>query len=102
MPALRNRKYLRRISSGLLLATILISGVLGFTPARAAAIDVGYKDFSMSGATAPTGEKPQSKLWCNDGIWWGVMYNKASTSKHFEIYRFNWATDTWTTTGVMV
>jgi hypothetical protein len=54
----------------------------------------------MSGAYAPTGEKPQSKLWFNDGLWWGVLYNKVS--KHFEIYRFNWATDTWTTTSVMV
>lgn len=97
--------YLKRISFGLfrlIIGAVLISGVLGFSRALAVAIDVGYKDFSMSGAYAPTGQKPQSKLWFNDGIWWGVMYNKASNSKHFEIYRFNWATDTWTTTGVMV
>jgi len=105
MLTLTDRKYLKRTSfefSLLILALALIGGALGFRPARAAAIGVGYKDFSMSGATAPTGEKPQSKLWFNDGIWWGVLYNKASTSKHFEIYRFNWATDTWSTTGVMV
>ncbi|MGE5462837.1 MAG: hypothetical protein ACM3PS_05760, partial [Syntrophothermus sp.] len=100
MLTLMDGKYLKRISFGLLIATILLTSILGFSPARAATNNVGYKDFSMSGTTAPTGEKPQSKLWFNDGIWWGVLYNKAS--RHFEIYRFNWATDTWTTTGVMV
>src|SRR6266498_1704987 len=105
MFTLTHRKYPKQISSGLsafIIVAVLINGLFGFTHAQAAAINTGYKDFSMSGATAPTGQKPQSKLWFNDGIWWGVMYNKTSTSKHFEIYRFNWATDTWTTTGVMV
>src|SRR5258707_5792109 len=105
MFTLTHRKYLRQISfgfSGLIIAAILLSVVLGFSQAQAAATDVGYKDFSMSGALAPTGQKPQSKLWFNDGIWWGVMYNNASKSRHFEIYRFNWTTDTWSTTGVMV
>ena len=105
MFTLGSKKYLKRISSRvsrLIIVAVLLNGVLGLSPVQAEAIQVGYKDFSMSGATAPTGQKPQSKLWFNDGIWWGVMYNKASNSKHFEIYRFNWATDTWTTTGVMV
>ena len=96
------RKYLKRISFNLIIAAILIVVALGIRPASAATINVGYRDFAFGSAYSPTGEKPQSKLWFNDGIWWGVMYNKASTSKHFEIYRFNWATDTWTTTGVMV
>ena len=99
------KKYLKRRSfelSRLIIVAVLLNRVLGFTPVQAEAIEVGYKDFSMSGATSPTGQKPQSKLWFNDGIWWGILYNKASNSKHFEIYRFNWATDTWTTTGVIV
>ena len=99
------KKYLKRRSfelSRLIIVAVLLNRALGFIPVQAEAIEVGYKDFSMSGATSPTGQKPQSKLWFNDGLWWGIMYNKASNSKHFEIYRFNWATDTWTTTGVMV
>ena len=100
-----NRNGRRRYSWGLALAfsiIALISGAVGIRPANAAIANVGYKDFAFGSANAPTGEKPQSKLWFNDGIWWGVMYNKASTSSRFEIYRFNWATDTWTTTGVPV
>ena len=105
MLTLTPKKNLMRRSfelSRLIIVAVLLNRVLGFSPVQAEAIEVGYKDFSMSGATSPTGQKPQSKLWFNDGIWWGIMYNKASNSKHFEIYRFNWATDTWTTTGVMV
>src|SRR5215212_629436 len=100
-----HRKYRKQTSIGLsafIIATVLINGLFGFNHAQAAAANVGYKDFSLGGAYAPTGQKPQSKLWFNDDIWWGVMYNKATNSKHFEIYRFNWATDTWSTTGVMV
>jgi hypothetical protein len=100
-----NRNYFKQLSSKffvLFIAAALFNSVLGFSHAQAAAVDVGYKDFAFGSAYSPTGEKPQSKLWFNDGFWWGVMYNKASSSKHYEIYRFNWATDTWTTTGVMV
>jgi len=65
-----------------------------------AANDVGYKDFLYTGATAPTGQKPQSKLWFADGIWWGVLFNKSTAN--FEIYRLNWATQSWSTTGTTV
>jgi hypothetical protein len=72
----------------------------------AAATDVGIKDFSYLGATAdtgamaPSGQKPQSKLWNNDGIWWGVLFNRITI--RFEIYRLDWATQTWASTGVVV
>src|SRR5919197_4394442 len=55
--------------------------------------DTGTRDFSYSGASAPTGQKPQSKLWFNDGSWWGVLYNSAGTiasGKGWHIYRFDW------------
>jgi hypothetical protein len=33
-------------------------------PARAVVVDVGYRDFSYgSSVSAPTGQKPESKLW---------------------------------------
>src|SRR5207247_10052689 len=53
---------------------------------------------SKGTATAPTGEKPQTKLWFNDGAWWAVMYN-ASTA-NFEIYKR--VNGSWTTTGTIV
>jgi len=58
----------------------------------------GYKGPSYTGATAPTAEKPQSKLWFNDGIWWGSLF----TAGDFRIHRLNWATQTWTDTGVLI
>jgi len=76
--------------------------VVGFEPRHLveAQTDTGYKDFSYGSARAPTGEKPQSKLWFHDGLWWAVMYNRASDAH--EIYWLNWSTQTWATTGVQV
>ena len=65
----------RRIAllSALLLITALPPGV-----ARAATI--GYRDFSYAaaGVSAPTGEKPQSKLWFADGSWWGALFSRTA------------------------
>ena len=83
----------------LVAVAIIVLSSLNFTgvhPAQAATT-AGYRDFSMSGSSAPTGQKPQSKLWYNDGLWWGSLYN--NSSRRYEIYRFNWNTDTWSTTG---
>ena len=60
----------------------------------------GYKDQSYSPVSAPTGEKPQSKLWFNDGYWWGSLFN--SGTEEFRIHRLNWATQTWSDTGVVI
>lgn len=63
----------------------------------------GYLDFSYQGwigAGSPTGEKPESKLWWNDGFWWGALYS--STAGELRIYRFNWGTQTWEDTAVTI
>ena len=60
-----------------------------------------YKDIPFPATvSAPTGQKPQSKLWYNDNTWWGVLFN--SSSGKFEIYSLNWTTQTWSTTGTLV
>jgi hypothetical protein len=46
--------------------------------------DIGFGDFSYSGLSTPTGEKPQSKLWYNDGRWWADMLH--SDGKHYIFY----------------
>jgi hypothetical protein len=82
---------------------VLLCGLgfsLGIPRTVIAQSDVGYKDFTYGANVAPTGEKPQSKLWYNDGSWWGILYN--STSTFFEIYKFNWASQSWTATGTQV
>jgi len=83
-------------------AIVMGAALAGIAPASASAtpVTVGYRDFSYSGTSAPTGQKPQSKLWFNDGIWWGNLFN--SSSKTFHIYRLDWATQTWSDTGTQL
>jgi hypothetical protein len=80
--------------------TFVLCNNFAFTSPAAATEDVGYRAHSYVGTTAPTGEKPQSKLWFNDGSWWGSMFN--TSDRDFHIYRYNWAANTWTMTGTQV
>jgi hypothetical protein len=86
--------------SALIVAIVAGLSLLGNAHAALAA-NVGYQDFSYGTAvTEPTGDKPQSKLWYNDGLWWGALWN--STARRYEIYRLDQATNTWSTTGVTI
>ncbi|MGH3922936.1 MAG: hypothetical protein ACRDTT_08730, partial [Pseudonocardiaceae bacterium] len=68
------------------------------TPPAAAAADVGHEGPSFSGATgSPSGSKPQSKLWLNDGLWWASMFD--TVSKDFHIFKLDTSTQKWTDTG---
>jgi Bacterial Ig-like domain len=71
----------------------------GAAPARA---DTGYRDFSYGNGTvnSPTGEKPQSKLWFNDGTWWGLLFDAGT--EDWYIYRFDQSTQTWSKTSTLV
>lgn len=61
--------------------------------------NIGYPDFSYqyTGIITPTGEKPQSKLWFNDGRWWASMFNRTTHTHH--IYWLNLTTQIWTDTS---
>jgi len=48
----------------------------------------------------PSGEKPQSKLWYNDGRWWGDLFNNTDGTYH--IYWLNIGTQTWIDTGTIL
>jgi hypothetical protein len=75
---------------------VMIQQVSAGTP-----IDVGWMDHSFgTSVNNPTAEKPQSKLWFNNGIWWGALYQPSASA--FTIHRFDWATDNWTNTGVVI
>ena len=83
--------------TGLLL---LLAGRMAL-PAGAVPIDVGEQDFTYGPTTLandPTGDRPESKLWWNDGLWWASMFNVTETEYH--IYRLNWSTQVWEDTGV--
>lgn len=71
--------------------------LFALAPAGASA-DVTFAGPSFSGASAPTGQKPQSKLWYQDGRWWGVLFNAATAD--FEIHRLDG--DRWQSTGTLV
>jgi hypothetical protein len=70
-------------------------------PAAASAA-TGYRDFAWaaSGVNGPSAEKPQSKLWYNDGSWWGDMFDMSSNT--WRIYRLDAATQAWIATGTRV
>jgi uncharacterized protein (TIGR03437 family) len=103
---MHNRQLLARVEGirlqacmkvAFLLAVAIVSlNVLAQTP-----VSAGYRDFSYgSSVSAPTGEKPESKLWWNDGSWWGDLYNSSDHAYH--IYRFNLATQSWSDTGTRI
>ncbi len=54
-----------------LLAFVLLGGLLlSSRPIVQAAGNVGYQGPSYAGASgSPSGSKPESKLWWNDGFW---------------------------------
>jgi hypothetical protein len=81
------------------LALVLLVGAIGAGAAQAA---TGTQDYSYAGLnqpTAPSGEKPQSKLWINDGSWWGSLWS--TTTKAFDIKRFD-DVQGWVDTGVAI
>ncbi len=83
---------------GALAASVVLLVVLG--AAVAAAADVGHKDFVDSGGSAVTGSKPESKLWYNDGFWWGAL--QPTTSGGLFIFKLDPGTDSWVNTGVQI
>lgn len=99
------RPLLRRVLMLLaVLLGLLTPMVVSLPDARGALMELGYRDHNYStSVTAPTGDKPQSKLWHADGSWWGVLWS--TSVKKFTIHKFNLATeatDAWTSTGVAV
>ena len=90
---------------GLLLGAAL-SFILGASWQTASAqsipVTAGYRDFyfGTSVNNTPTGEKPQSKLWWNDGIWWGCLWDPIRKTN--TIQRFEAATQSWSSTGTAI
>lgn len=92
----------RRLSVLLLLLAGVVP-VLGPGPAYATsapgAAPVTYRDFGFSSASAPTADKPQSKLWRADGAWWALMLSPTDNAVHIFELR---ADHTWRDTGTVV
>jgi hypothetical protein len=72
----------------------------GVAPAAAATGDIGSAGQSYAPLTrSPTGSKPESKLWFNDG-WWATMLNAGASEQR--IYKLDPATARWRDTGVPI
>lgn len=86
------------------IVAILITS-LASLPAPEAALaqfsDVGFRDFAFGSncISAPSGEKPESKLWWHDGTWWG---NLCHSDGNYHIYRLNLSNQRWEDTGVVI
>ena len=60
----------------------------------------GYVDYDFSGGgvtSEPTEQKPESKLWYNDGFWWGVMWEPVSDV--YTIHRLDLTNQCWEHVG---
>jgi hypothetical protein len=70
--------------------------------AQSTPVTAGYRDFNFGSGVDPTltGEKPQSKLWWNDGYWWGSLWDPSMGK--YAIYKLNFATQSWSSTGVAI
>jgi hypothetical protein len=96
-------EHTSRLSRASLVSFLAVLLLYLLTGAVAEAADVGYRDFSYRDANAvqvPSDDKPQSKLWFQDGSWWGLLY---STARHAtSIHRLDLSSQTWTDTGTVV
>ena len=95
----RTIPLLGAVLTGLLaLQTVVASEV------RADSAPQMYQDQTFAAGTSPTEDKPQSKLWFNDGIWWALMRtntNGADGNPDVTIHRLQ-ADHTWLNTGTVV
>lgn len=96
-----------------IVSATIAAGTLGFISTTGAVAqttggEVGERDESFDAPgnsttpPAPSGDKPQSKLWFNDGTWWGSLFDNSpdpgeDTSGEFHIFRFDWETRDWST-----
>ncbi len=80
--------------------TSVLSSAAG-RPAHAAVGDIGVVGPSFTGVSnPPTSDKPQSKLWYNDGTWWADMFDTGSRT--WRIFRLDRGSQTWVDTGTMI
>lgn len=86
---------------------ILLTVVVALTGATLAgqvstAILVGYRDHQypsgVAGNREVTSEKPESKLWWNDGYWWASMWSGGSDGA-YHIFRLDVNSQDWIDTG---
>lgn len=92
-------KFLICVLSAVIISVLLTRGLTASEK-----ILLGYRDFPYPEDTGsnsrPSGDKPESKLWFNDGVWWGVLWS--TTANAYRIHRLDRTTQAWLDTGTTV
>ena len=88
--------------SGYLFLLVLLLAIFSITKmatSQSTPVTAGYRDFNFgpNSSSEPTYGKTESKLWWNDGRWWGILWNPGTN--RYEIYRFDAATQSWVSTN---
>jgi hypothetical protein len=82
----------------LVVATSLATATATAPSAQASGTPTTYQGHQYgAGGIIPTADKPQSKLWWNDGSWWALMLGSSTVN----IYRLD-SDHRWTNTGTVV
>src|SRR5215204_4944592 len=84
---------------GLWMQILMVFGVIVLLTGAALGLPRSFKP-EVRCTQGPTAAKAQSKLWFNDGVWWGILFN--AFSEEYHIYRYDRAKNTWKDTGVLV
>ncbi|WP_159616261.1 hypothetical protein [Arthrobacter zhaoguopingii] len=69
-------------------------------PAQAADVGVPGPSYAGDGVRTPTADKAQSKLWIQDGTWWGLLWSASANAT--KIHRLDAATQEWQETETVV
>jgi hypothetical protein len=86
----------------LFIALLLAAAVAVALPVPAQAVDVGEPgpSYAGDGVRTPTADKAQSKLWFQDGSWWGLLWSASANAT--KIHRLDVATQAWQETETVV
>jgi hypothetical protein len=86
----------------LFIALLLAATTAVALPAPAQALDVGNPgpSYAGDGVRNPTADKAQSKLWFQDGSWWGLLWSAPANAT--KIHRLDVATQAWQETATVV
>lgn len=94
-------RFLSRSVGRLVILTVLGCLLGPSAVAQAQPVNAGYRGpafpSGIGGDEEVTAEKPESKLWWNDGSWWGGLWSSAAGT--YRIYRLDMATQQWVDTG---
>ena len=86
--------------TGAMLVVLLAAGLV-----QAIAVTVGFRDFAYDRGLAcrATGDRPQSKLWFANNVWYGGLFRSGGNANqsHFNIWRAGMRRPTWTDSTVI-